>query len=301
MKIKLSVFVLIALISTGIVYMRLHKIGGSGASALEHNFPALEGIPKSKADVITSREVPQFKPVEWVAISGGKFIMGSDSPDRTFASAKPIHNVVIKTFEISKTLVTVEQYTECMNKGGCTPPGAGGQCNWGAKGRERHPINCVDWDQANQYAKFMGGRLPSESEWEYAARGGGKKQKYPWGDDAPTCEKAVINGAGMDGCAKDTTMPVCSKPAGNTAQGLCDMAGNVWQWVQDKYLDSYKGAPSDGGAYEGEGRYPGNYRVLRGGTYYGKVVRNLRADYRSYFDPALHYDARTGFRLARSR
>jgi len=301
MKIKVTVVVLILVAAAVFAYTRMHKGETGDVSVPEHNSLTLEGIPKSNISANTYSAGPLLKPVEWVTISGGKFMMGSDSADRNFSSAKPVHEVIIKTFEMSKTAVTVEQYTECLNKGECTPPGSGGQCNWGMAGRESHPINCVDWDQANQYAKFKGGRLPSESEWEYAARSGGKKQKYPWGDDEPACVKAVINGAGGEGCAKDTTMPVCSKPAGNTAQGLCDMAGNVWQWVQDKYLDSYKGSPTDGSSYEGEGIYPGNYRVVRGGTFYGKVVRNLRADYRGYFEPNSRNDTRTGFRLARPR
>jgi len=224
--------------------------------------------------------------IEWVSISGGKFTMGTPEMEAGFGDAEPIHEVAIKTFQMSKTDVTVAQYAECVNKGGCTEPATGDYCNWGKPGRQLHPVNCVDWDQANQYAKFKGARLPSESEWEYAAKSGGKNRKYPWGNQAPTSELAVRN--------TNSTMPVCSRPKGNTAQGLCDMSGNVWQWMQDKYQDSYEGAPADGSAFEGAG----SYRVMRGGSFHSNGARSLRADYRFGSIPGIRNDY-IGFRLAR--
>ena len=231
--------------------------------------------------------------LEWVSIPGGQFKLGTTD----FDDAKPIADktYTIKTFEMSKTLVTVEQYAECVVKGGCTKPDTGKYCNSGKPGRELHPINCVDWEQANQYAKFKGGRLPSESEYEYAATSGGKNQKYPWGNEDATCDKAVMYGKGDYGCGSGTTMPVCSKPAGNTAQGLCDMVGNVWQWVQDKYQNTYANTPLDGSASEGAG----SFRVVRGGSFGRKDAGLLRADYRLVADPAYRYGY-LGFRLARS-
>jgi iron(II)-dependent oxidoreductase len=237
------------------------------------------------------------KPVEWVAIPAGKFTMGTDSGEKGFLEdAKPIHEVTIKTFDMSKTAVTVEQYAECVIKGGCTEPGAGDYCNWGKSGRQLHPINCVDWNQAQAYAKFKGARLPSEAEFEYAATSGGKNQKYPWGNDEPTCDKVVMKGNGGYGCGANGTMPVCSKPKGNTAQGLCDMSGNVWQWVQDKYHDSYKGVPVDGSASEGVGYS----RVVRGGSFIYFVASRLRVDFRASHVPDMRYGL-IGFRLAKSR
>ena len=237
------------------------------------------------------------KPVEFISIPAGKFTMGTDSGVGSVEDTTPIHEVAIKTFDMSKTAVTVEQYAECVIKGGCTKPATGDYCNWGVAGRQLHPVNCVDWHQATQYAKFKGARLPSESEWEYAATSGGKNQKYPWGNDEPTCDRAVMmDGYGSYGCGKNSTMPVCSKPAGNTAQGLCDMAGNVWQWVQDRYQDSYKGTPVDGSAFEGQG--PSSARVVRGGSFGFGCASTLRADYRFVFDRGTRGGV-IGFRLAR--
>ena len=230
-------------------------------------------------------------PVEWVTVGGGKLTMGTDDGADMLKRSKPIHEDTIKNFEMSKTLVTVEQYAECVIKGGCTEPGTGSYCNWGVSGRQHHPINCVDWTQANQFAKFKGARLPSESEYEYTATSGGKNQKYPWGNEDATSDKAVMSG--------DSTQPVCSKPAGNAKVSggeLCDAVGNVWEWTADAWHDSYLGAPTDGSAWDGPA---GSYRVLRGGSFYNSDAGYLRADYRNFVDPGHRYDG-VGFRLARS-
>ncbi|OGR43557.1 MAG: hypothetical protein A2X35_00705 [Elusimicrobia bacterium GWA2_61_42] len=251
---------------------------------------AVKGINKGYVE-----PVEPATPIEYVAIPGGKFTMGTTSIEEGFEDAKPVPEVTIKTFQMAKTAVTVAQYSECVIKGGCTKPGTGEYCNWGKSGRQLHPVNCVEWDQAQAYAKFKGARLPSEAEFEYAATSGGRNQKYPWGNDEPTCDKAVMNGNGGYGCGTNSTMPVCSKPKGNTAQGLCDVSGNVWQWVQDKYQDSYKGAPIDGSAFEGAG----SGRVIRGGSFLNVVAGYLRADNRSLNEHGSRNN-HIGFRLVRS-
>jgi len=104
-----------------------------------------------------------------------------------------------------------------------------------------------------------------------------------------------MDNGSADGCGRDSTWPVCSKPRGNTTQGLCDMAGNVWEWVQDWYHSSYDGAPTDGSAWETPA---GSNRVIRGGSWY-LSARDVRAANRLGYDPRLRY-VRLGFRLARS-
>ncbi|MBI4061646.1 MAG: SUMF1/EgtB/PvdO family nonheme iron enzyme [Elusimicrobia bacterium] len=234
--------------------------------------------------------------LEWVSIPGGTYALGAEN-GRDDAKPIPGKTYAIAAFEMSRTAVTIAQYRQCVARSACTRPDELGDCNWGKAGRDNHPVNCVDWNQANDYAKFMGARLPSESEWEYAARGGGKGRAYPWGDEEPSCRRAVMFDGSGAGCGRKGTMPVCSKIAGNTAQGLCDMAGNVWQWVRDTYQNSYAATPADGGAFEGAG----SNRVMRGGSFYTKEPGALRVSFRGQGNG---YDGfrygNIGFRLARS-
>jgi len=253
----------------------------------------------ASAQEVASPEPDRLASVEWVTIPGGSFLMGTNEDTNNFLDAQPVHRVNIRSFAMSKTLVTVEQYAECVLKGACSEPGSGADCNWGVPGRQRHPINCVDWAQAAKFAKFKGARLPSESEWEYAARSGGKNQKYPWGNAQPNCETTVMYGRNAPGCGANSTMAVCSKPKGNTAQGLCDMAGNVFQWVQDQYgMFAYATAPVDGGAFQHAFQTDATARVVRGGAYGHKLPDEFRADKRFNMSPANRIDA-VGFRLAR--
>jgi len=189
--------------------------------------------------------------VEWITIPGGSFLMGAGDVG---ADAAP-HRVAVRTFQLARTEVTRAQYKTCVDAGACAVP----VCDWPpARGEGTLPVTCVDWDGANKFSAWAGGRLPSEAEWEYAARGAGGARQYPWGDRNPDCSLAVLAGCGAG------PAPACSKPAGNTPQGLCDMAGNVWEWVRDWYHGSYDGAPADGSAWEVPA---GPYRVNRGGSW----------------------------------
>jgi formylglycine-generating enzyme required for sulfatase activity len=128
----------------------------------------------------------------------------------------------------------------------------------------------VDWNQATAYCEWLGGRLPSEAEWEYAARSGGVVTNYPWGDEEASCDYAVMNDEFPNtdstfwGCYTGNTFPVCSKPTGNTEHGLCDMSGNIMEWNADDHHNTYEGAPTDGSAWIG----PPSTKVIRGGSYY---------------------------------
>jgi formylglycine-generating enzyme required for sulfatase activity len=234
----------------------------------------------------------------WIPIPGGTFQMGRVSGSGA-SDELPLHSVTVPTFEITATEVTVSQYRQCVTAGPCTTPGSGTQCNYSAGGREDHPVNCVSWDQADAYCTWVGGRLATEAEWEYAARSTGPSAsyRYPWGDALATCTLAVMrdSSAGGEGCGLYHTWRVCSKPPGNTVQGLCDMAGNVREWVEDDYHSSYNGAPTDGSAWVSSPRAA--MRVSRGGAY-DSLASGLRTADRT----AINYwvdSSVTGFRCAR--
>ncbi|MFA6435203.1 MAG: SUMF1/EgtB/PvdO family nonheme iron enzyme [Elusimicrobiales bacterium] len=258
----------------------------------DHNDEAVP-VPEPKAAQADADAAA--KPVEWVAIPGGKFMMGTDDPGVYLEDARPVHEVEVASFEMSKTAVTVGQYAQCVAKGKCTKPNAADNCNWGKPRRLLHPVNCVDWRQANEYAKFMNARLPTEAEWEYAAKSGGKDQKYPWGGETPTCDRVVMGGNGGFGCGEDSTWPVCSKPDGNTEQGLCDMIGNVSQWVSDAYRYDKQGQ----GSYSSKGAVADDsLKVVRGGSFQNFNAACLRADSRDRSIIGSLHD-NIGFRLVR--
>jgi iron(II)-dependent oxidoreductase len=180
--------------------------------------------------------------------------------------------------ELMKTEVTVALYRACVKAGKCSPPSRHEQCNWDMAGGEQHPINCVDWNQAMAFCEFVGGRLPSEEEWYAEASDGGKRQ-YPWGDQDVSCELAIFNWSQPGkGCGKNSTWPVCSKPAGNSLSGLCDMCGNVREWTSSSN---------------------GSYGAMRGGSWSGTFRGDLRAAYRCEAIPEGR-NSDFGFRCARS-
>lgn len=221
-----------------------------------------------------------------VIVPAGEFDMGSDE----FDSEKPVHRVVIaKSFAIGRTEVTFAQWDACVADGGCSfrPDDHG-------RGRTTLPVSEVSWSDARALTAWLtrklghAYRLPSEAEWEYAARGG-TQTPFWWGGDA---QAGFANCRGCGGGGGRRPVPVGSFQA--NPFGLYDTAGNVAEWVEDCWTDSYEDAASDGRAKAGG---PCKQRVLRGGSF-DAGPRYARSAARFLYDAELRYYP-NGFRVLR--
>jgi len=209
------------------------------------------GVGSSKINAVDGAEM--------VYVPAGEFLMGSEEGG---SDESPEHTVYLDAYWIYKHEVTNVQYRDCIEAGEC----AGDLSRYP---EDDDPAVYIDWYEANDYCEWAGGQLPTEAEWEKAARGTDGRT-YPWGEASPSCNLAQFRDC------SGQTVPVGSFPAGASPYGALDMAGNVWEWVADWY---------DAGYYENSpdanptGPASGTYRVFRGGSWF-YYVRNLRSSLR---------------------
>jgi formylglycine-generating enzyme required for sulfatase activity len=260
------------------VAMEVKKSEGSGVGGRESGVKRIKEKGKElKGDV------------EMVYIPAGKFIMGSDErmPDET-----PSHEVYVKAFYIDKYEVTNGRYEKFVKETGHRKP-----LHWVTgtypEGKGNHPVVFVSWFDAFDYCKWTGKRLPAESEWEKAARGADGR-KLPWGNYMDS-EKANMPISEIG----DTT-PVGSYEAGKSPYGLYDMAGNVYEWVEEWYY-LYPGSLAKGKDYE---KYAGKKnKILKGGSWYDCLAYSCGLSAftfnRAFFDPTIRNNS-FGFRCVKS-
>ena len=189
--------------------------------------------------------------LQTIHVPAGDFPMGSDAD---MPAESPVHTVPVDEFWIMKTEVTNRQYGQCVKAGVCSEPQ--GSTRWRDPAFADHPVTGVDWAQASNFAAWVGGRLPTEAEWEKACRATDGRT-FPWGNDAPTVDIANYNNLLGD------TSPVGSYAPGASAYGALDMGGNVWEWTSSLYTDYPYQADDGRESLTTPGR-----RVLRGGSYY---------------------------------
>lgn len=259
--------------------------------------------PAPGAEAPAATPCPASPPEGMSCIPGGEFIRGSDNGP---ANERPASRVWVQTFLMDRYEVTTEQYKACMKAGKC--PKAGPRYN--DFSRPRQPVTGVSWYDAVAYCRAQGKRLPTEAEWEKAARGP-DGNLYPWGNEKVTCKQAVIEDSRGRSCGirkagpapeKGRTLEVGTRPAG--IYDLYDMIGNSWEWVADWYSPSWAkcgtdcAGPDPKGPCGGADKCPGHrVKVVRGGSWYwpaSYATGTYRRTHVPSNDPYHHF----GFRCA---
>jgi formylglycine-generating enzyme required for sulfatase activity len=283
--------------------------------------PAPSAPKASPAPSAAAAVVPLTCPEGMIPIPGGSFFMGSDDG---LPFEKPSHQVSLQPYCIDKYEVTVDRYRACSEAGRCKRAGTTNEwatitdkerkafdplCNArDPDGHGKHPVNCVDWEMAEKFCHEQGGRLPTEAEWEFAARGPDGR-KYPWGDDDPAadhlnaCGKECVAWGAKNGIDEKAmypaddgfpnTAPVGSFPKGASRYGVEDVVGNVWEWVADWYGDYGTDESIDP-----KGPSAGDERVIRGGAWNGSYASWVRPTFR-YKDAPSKRSYGIGFRCAK--
>ncbi|MEM7410701.1 MAG: SUMF1/EgtB/PvdO family nonheme iron enzyme [Myxococcota bacterium] len=241
--------------------------------------PETNGSHGGREAVLASVSPGERADVKLVAIPAGAFLYGCNGlVEQDCADSEPAgRRTQVDAFRIDRTEVRVSEYKHCVDAGVCAAPATGGGCNWENPGRGDHPVNCIAWEQASAYCGWVGKRLPTEQEWEKAARGTDGRT-YPWGNVRASCEVAVMSEGGSGGCGRSSTAPVGSLERGRSPYGLFDMAGNVLEWTVSLH-ESGSGA-----------------RVLRGGSWQNGAGF-MRSSHREGASPKLRHES-VGLRCA---
>lgn len=235
-------------------------------------------------------------PVGMVWVPEGEFLRGCTAEIEPYCDEEegPLASIFVSGFALDRTEVTEALYEECVQAGSCMAP----SCAKGPGGKPYEPqvngswpVDCVSWEQADVFCRWAGKRLPTEAEWEKAARGVDGR-RFPWGDaPEPTCEWAIMD-ENKVGCDTGDRWAVGSRPLGISPHGAVDMLGNVSEWVADWY------GPYDGAATnDPTGPAAGTLRVNRGGSFNYTDASSLRATFRAKGEPSAALPG-IGFRCA---
>ncbi|MDQ7839342.1 MAG: SUMF1/EgtB/PvdO family nonheme iron enzyme [Thermodesulfobacteriota bacterium] len=254
----------------------------------------VSSAPLTPASSIPSERINPVDNAEMILIPAGEFVMGS--PDgQGIDNEHPQHKIYLDAYYIYKYPVTNGQFQKFIDTNGYKAQGEWKK--YAPKERERHPVIFVTWDDAVAYCRWAGGSLPTEAQWEKAARGTDGRE-YTWGDawDPARCnwrESPKVAGMAEFSGGRGTT-PVGSFPSGASPWGVHDMAGNVWEWCADWYGETYyQESPSK----NPEGPESRQYRVLRGGSWTNGSSGSFRCANRYWVNPDLWLSLYFGFRV----
>ena len=259
------------------------SVGANGSAPRSAAQPSGSGEPAADAG-----SEPGTPKLELVRVAEGDYPIGCD-PARNrncFDDEKPSHTVHLGAFSIMRHEVTVAQYAQCVASGVCARPGHGEGCPGKGQDAEALPIRCIPWDAAQAFCASNHLRLPTEQEWEASARGSDRKS-FPWGDEPPTCEQAVIGDGPKGGCGTGGPLAPGARPKDRSWSGALDLGGNVREWTSSDY-GAYPGGTSDP---ERKGK------INRGGSWTMKPG-NVDASYTRGVDPPDEARPDLGFRCA---
>jgi formylglycine-generating enzyme required for sulfatase activity len=263
--------------------------------------PADDGSEEGESHAAPSASAPTPMPVAapWVGhqpvaedhgmllLPGGRFTMGSSL--RGAPRSERARPMVIGPYWIDRTETTVADYQACVAAGACAAPQRSSAACTAGRGVPGLPISCVRWEDARAYCRFVRKRLPTEAEWEFAARGT-RRVAYPWGGTGASCALAVtlLRDTSGHSCSPSGPAPVGAHPKGASAFGVLDLAGNVEEWVDDFWSESppAEGRPASGASH-----------VLRGGGWQTPPSR-ARTSSRSW-GSSMEAGPNVGFRCAR--
>jgi formylglycine-generating enzyme required for sulfatase activity len=230
-------------------------------------------------------------PQGMVYVPGGTFMMGA-----LYWSAQPIHQQTVAAFYLDITEVTVGSYQQCVNEGNCADLSPTFNCNWKVAGKENHPINCVDWNQADNYCRKNQKRLPTEIEFEYVMRGP-QGSTYSWGAANPISPPDPNAQLWWNRTISTGTSPVGAFPktllGELSANGISDIAGNVIEWTSHAQCQ-YPLTQNGGQACDS------SKRMYRGGSFFYDKIDYFWGYYRETFAALAYTDPTLGFRCAKS-